>query len=295
MKLAVIVVNFNDEKDTIKYVKKIEEYDVINKIVVVDNKSTNPNCFDNLKSLCSRKVDVISSDKNGGYSYGNNYGIKYLEKSGLIFDYYIISNPDIEILEEAIIESIDFLEKNKDVGVVAPKMLNIEGKRIRRCSWKKRTFIRDLVYSSRFLELIFYKVLKKGEYSDIEFEQNSLQVDCISGALFIISKNVYSQIGGFDENVFLFYEEDILSEQLKEKGYLIYSLNNISFKHFESQTIGKSFSYYRKLKELYYSKMYYQKTYNKINIFQVLIFKFLYYIRILEMIIELPIRKIFKF
>lgn len=292
MKLAVIVVNFNDEKDTIKYVKEITEYEIVDKIVVVDNQSTNPNCFEKLKSLRSEKVDVIQSKKNGGYSYGNNFGIKYLEDQGLEFDYYAISNPDIEISKDSIKETIEFLNNNSNVGVAAPKMVNSLDKRIRRCSWKFRTFGRDVVYSSRILELIFYKVLRNGEYSEADYENDILKVDCISGAFFIIKKNVYHEINGFDENVFLFYEEDILAKRLQEKGYFTYSLNNVSFKHYESQTIGKTLSYYKKVKELYNSKMYYHKTYTKITQIQIFIFKILRVIRILELVFEIPVRKI---
>ena len=291
MKLAVIVVNFNDEKDTLKYVKEITEYEVVDKIVVVDNKSTNPDCFEKLETLRNEKVDVIQSERNGGYSYGNNFGIKYLEDKGLEFDYYAISNPDIEISKEAIKKTIEFLNNNPNVGVAAPKMVNSKDKRIRRSAWKFRTFGRDVVYSSRILELLFYKVLRNGEYSEADYENDTLQVDCISGAFFIIKKNVFHEITGFDENVFLFYEEDILAKRLQEKKYLIYSLNNISFKHYESQTIGKTLSYYKKIKELYISKMYYHNTYTNINLIQIFIFKILRLIRILELIIEIPVRK----
>ena len=59
MKVAVIIVNYNDVEDTQKYVKTISEYKIIDKIVVVDNLSTDLNEFTKLKSLESSKVDVI--------------------------------------------------------------------------------------------------------------------------------------------------------------------------------------------------------------------------------------------
>lgn len=294
MKVALIVVNFNDVKDTLNYVKKVTEYKAIDRIVVVDNMSTVDNALEDLKTLESKKVLVIASEKNGGYSYGNNFGIKCLEEKGEIYDYYIISNPDIEISEEALQKCLSELEENEKTAVVAPRMLNSEGKTIRRSSWKYRTFFRDIIHSSRFLEILFYKVLRNGEYTEEDYKKPRLKVDVISGAFFIIKKKVYDEINGFDENVFLFYEEDILSKQLMEKGYDIISLNDVCFKHFESQTIGKTFSYYKKIKELYISKIYYHKTYIKINKFQVLIFKLLRGIRILELLVEIPIRKILK-
>ena len=124
MKVAAIIVNYNDIEDTEKYIKKISKYEIINKIVVVDNLSTNEGEFDKLKILESSKVKVVQSEKNGGYNYGNNFGIKYLENNGEEFDYYIISNPDIEVSENAIKHCLEVLETDSQNAVVAPRMFN---------------------------------------------------------------------------------------------------------------------------------------------------------------------------
>ena len=79
MKVAIVILNYNSEEDTIKYVESIKEYKNLNKIIVVDNKSTNENAMAKLKILENEKVEVIQSDKNGGYSYGNNYALRYLD------------------------------------------------------------------------------------------------------------------------------------------------------------------------------------------------------------------------
>ena len=72
------------------------------------------------------------------------------------------------------------------------------------------------------------------------------------------------------------------------------SLNSEKFIHFESQTIGKTFSYFRKMRQMFKSKMYYHKRYNKINIIQTLIFYILYLFRNIELLIEIPVRKLLK-
>jgi GT2 family glycosyltransferase len=295
MGLALIVVNFNDIIDTKKYVKEVSQYKAIDKIVVVDNLSNKPeNAFQLLQELQNDKVDVISSRKNGGYAYGNNFGISYLESKNEHYEYYAISNPDVEISEDAIKRCIKVLDEDKSAGVVAPRMLNGKGKPVRRSAWKYRTFGREVVHSLRSLELLFYNVLRNGEYSETDYQKLKLKVETISGAFFIIKKEAFDKINKFDENVFLFYEEDILAKQLQAENYNIYSLNDVNFKHYESQTIGKTFNYFRKMKELYNSKMYYHTTYTKINKFQVLIFKLLHGIRIIELLIEVPIRKIIE-
>jgi len=293
MKVAVIIVNYNDAEDTLKYVKTITEYKIINRIVVVDNKSTTLGTFDKLKTLENDKVKVVESDKNGGYDYGNNFGIKYLESKKEEYDYYIVSNPDIEISEESIKHCLDVMNSNEKIAVIAPRMLNKDEVPIRRSSWKIRTFALDVIHSTRILELLFYKVLRNGEYSNKEYEKDLLEVEAISGAFFIIKSKILKEVGYLDDNVFLFYEEDILAHKLKEKGYKTISLNSEKFIHYESQTIGKSLSYYKKMKQMFKSKMYYHKNYNKINSIQIIIFHILNICRKIELIIEIPVRKIF--
>ena len=292
MKVAVIIVNYNDAEDTLKYVKKITEYETINRIVVVDNKSTTTGTFDKLKELESSKVKVIESDKNGGYDYGNNFGIKYLDSINEEFEYYIISNPDIEVSEDAIKHCLDVINSNDKIAVISPRMLNKDRNPIRRSSWKIRTFGLDVVHSTRLLELLLYKVLRNGEYSNKEYEVEKLEVEAISGAFFVIKANILKEIGLLDENVFLFYEEDILAHKLRDRNYKTISLNSEYFIHYESQTIGKSLSYYRKMKQMFKSKMYYHKTYNKINLLQISLFHILNVCRKLELLIEIPIRKL---
>ena len=266
MKVAVIVVNYNDVEDTLTYVKEITKYDVINKIVVVDNQSTTIGALENLRELRDEKVDVIEAPLNGGYSYGNNYGVKHLNEEKEEYDYIIFSNPDITISKEAIENSLKVLEEDKNVAVVAPRMFNKDERPIRRSSWKVRTFLRDVVHSTRLLEILFYFVLRNGEYKEEDYKKEKLEVEAISGAFFIMRKSVYDELGPFDEETFLFYEEDILAIKLKEKGYKTISLNTDHFIHYESQSIGKAFSYYKKLKRLYNSKIYYHTKYNNMKL-----------------------------
>lgn len=294
MKVAVLIVNYNDEEDTIKYVTTIEKYDIINRIVVIDNLSTNEGTFNSLLKLESSKVKVIQSDKNGGYDYGNNFGFKYLEKNNENYDYIIISNPDIEVSQKAIAHSLEIIESDKKIAVIAPRMYNKYYKPIRRSSWKARTFFLDTVHATRSLEILFYIILRNGEYSKDDYSKEILEVEAISGAFFIIRSDVFKEIGMLDENVFLFYEEDILAKELMQRGYKTVSLNSEKFIHYESQTIGKSLSYYKKMQQLFESKMYYHKKYNNINRCQIIFYHLLNFCRKVELLFEIPIRKLLK-
>ena len=293
MKTAIIILNYNSEEDTVRFVNEIKEFESLDKIVVVDNLSPNGD-FERLKILESEKVDVIQSERNGGYSYGNNYGIKHMENSGKNYDYVIISNPDIHIEEEAIKATLAFLEKNEKAAIAAPKMLNKEREPIRRSAWKIRTPGIDMVNSTRTTQILLNPIFKNGEYSENDFKREVLLVEAVSGAFFVIKYEILKEIDYFDENVFLFYEEDILASKIKKVGYKVYSLNNVHFEHFESNSINKAMSYYNKMKRLQASKMYYQKTYNNINVFQNIIFTILNFWRRFELLFEIPIRKFYQ-
>ena len=290
MKVAIIILNYNDYKVTKKYVEKIKDYNILNKILIVDNKSPKYD-FVKLKEIEFGKVKVIQTDKNGGYAYGNNFGLKSLEKDQ--YDYVIISNPDISVEEDAILKCIDELEKNKNIAIIAPRMY-IKDKPARRSAWKERTYLRDIANTTRLTEALLYPIFKSGEYSKKDFENEKLKVDCIAGSFFIARYSYFKEVGYFDENTFLFYEEDILGKKMKLKGYEIYSLNDIKFDHFDSQTIGKIYNEVKKRKILKNSQKYYHKTYNNIGKLRLLIFDILFFIKRIEIPFEKIIRKIIK-
>lgn len=293
MSFAVVVLNYNDHENTIKYVKNISKYDIIDKIIIVDNHSTILNEVKILKELESEKVEVISSNKNGGYSYGNNIGLKYLEKIGN-YEYVAISNPDVFVDENTIKKSIDFLKEHKKVAIVSPRMHFISGP-ARRAAWKKRTILTDIANSTRLTQLLFYYFFKRGEYSKKDYKNEALKVDCVAGSFFIAKYDALRKINLLDEKTFLFYEEDILGERIRKIGLEIYILNNLKFMHYDSQTIGKLMNVFKKQDILFNSRIYYQKEYNKAGLVTIFIFKCLKYWRKIELIFEIPIRKVIQY
>lgn len=288
--VSIIILNYNDSENTIRFVNEISKYSTLKSIVVVDNNSKKED-YEKVLLLSGGKVTVIQSDKNGGYSYGNNFGINYLEKNKET-DYVIISNPDVSVSEESIKKCIDYLQKNENVAIVAPRMIYTNAK-ARRSAWKKRTALIDIANSTRTTQALLYYFFKSGEYSKNDYMESVLDVDNISGAFFVADFKKFKEIGFFDDNVFLFYEEDIIGNKLKEKGYEICSLNDIEFIHYDSKTIGKFLNLFKKQDILFNSRIYYQKKYNKASFFTLMIFYFLKYYRKLELLIEVPIRKIF--
>lgn len=294
MKTAIITLNYNDSENTTKFVSSILHYNILDKIIVVDNLSNKENEFKKLMKLSCEKVDVISSDKNGGYGYGNNYGLRYLdEKYKGEFKYVIISNPDVYISEENILKTIKHMEEDENIAICSPRMYFATGP-ARRAAWKKRKYLIDVANSTRITEVLLYPLLRKGEYSKEDYKKDILSVDNIAGSFFIARHDIFKSIGYFDENTFLFYEEDILGEKIKEKGYKIRILNDINFIHYESKSIGKAMNLYKKVDNLFDSKIYYHKKYNNVGIIKVFILNILRYVRKFELLFEIPILKLIR-
>lgn len=297
-KTAIIILNYNDCENTIKYVNEIKYYEVLDKIIIVDNLSTQENELENLinfkKLNNAKKIEVIQSEKNGGYSYGNNYGLKYIDDNyGEDYEYVIISNPDVSVKENDILNTIDFLNKNEKVAIASPRMKLSDGY-ARRSAWKKRKYSIDIANSTRLTQLLLFWLFKNGEYTKKDYEKAELKVHSIAGSFFVAKHNIFKEIAYFDEKTFLFFEEDIMADKLNEIGYDIYSLNNLKFMHYESKTIGKLYNAFKKQDMLFDSRIYYHKKYNNINEFQVSILKLLRYIRKIELCIEVPMLKILK-
>ena len=292
MGFAIVVLNYNDRKNTINYVNSIKDYNTVNKIIVVDNNSTVSNEVKELNILASEKVEIISSQSNGGYASGNNIGLKYLEKIGN-YEFVAISNPDVAVEEETLIKCIEHLKTNKKVSIVTPRMHFVNGP-ARRAAWKKRTVLVDIANSTRITEFLMYFIQRAGEYTKKDYSKSVLNVENVAGSFFIAKYDSLKKIGYLDENTFLFYEEDILGHKIKNIGNDIHILNELKFMHYDSQTIGKMMNMFKKLDILFDSKIYYHKKYNNANGFQICIFKALRIVRKVELLIEVPIRKLYQ-
>ena len=264
MKLGMCIVNYNDYKTTKRLIDNIINYKCLDKIVVVDNKSTD-NSLINLKKLESKKIKIIASNKNGGYSYALNIGCKYLieEFKELTI---IVSNSDIIIdSENDLIELAKIVSDNR--VIVAPTI--IEGNNLNR-GWKipKPTddILQNIFYFHRYFK-------KKIMYPDNYYHKKLSKVEVVSGSFFLINSKHLENINYFDDKVFLYYEENILGVKTKKAGKSMVVVNDIDVVHDHSVTIDKSLKAIKKYDILKQSQYYFEKYYNKANWLQLLLLK----------------------
>lgn len=266
MQTGIVIVNYNDYESTFKLVENIKKYKIIEKIVIVDNNSSEEE-KEKLRTIKGRKVKIIENIENKGYSYAINVGARYLislyGKCNII-----VSNSDIEIKDEKNIKELLKTLFSKDIAVASPVIF--ENGRLNR-GWKLTSPRQDIL-------MMLPKVYKFFEnkfryYKEDHYNDKTSVVDVVSGCFFLIKSTVLEDIGYLDEDVFLYYEENILATKLKELGLKSVINNEVVIIHNHSVTINKNINRKKKLKVLRNSQFYYEEKYNNASKFELFIMK----------------------
>lgn len=264
LKVGIIILNYMTYELTIKCLENLNnlEYDDFF-VVVVDNLSPN-NSYKNIDEYISKhslKYDIylLRSDKNGGYSYGNNIGIRKAES--LKAEYILIMNNDIVIKEYDFLKKLSvFLHKNDNIAMVGPGIIQksnmIELPLLPSRIKPFKYITSNILYP---FNILFNKILRKR----IQNCQKPIRVYAVSGCCFMIRTNVFKEVNYFDDNIFLYGEECILGEKLYKKGYEVFFIPNVRVFHDHSTTIKSFYTSNRIMKMQQKSHKYYLQKYRK--------------------------------
>lgn len=158
--------------------------------IVVDNAST-----DRTVAVAEGQgAKVIRNARNEGYGRANNIGARAAET-----EFLLIVNPDCIVGKGAVAALLGAAKRYPDAAFFAPKIVEPSG----------RVFFQPRSLLSPYLHNPQGKlVLPEGEACAPFF----------SGACFLIRRDVFMRLGGFDENIFLFYEDDDLCRRVADSG-----------------------------------------------------------------------------
>lgn len=287
----VLTLNYNDADTVIAFVKSIENYKIINQIVIVDNCSTDDS-YQRLQEIVSEKVVVVQTTHNGGYGAGNNYGIRYL--IGHSPSKYVLQcNPDV-IIREDVIKSLEvFLSQHSEYIIAAPFMLDREQNKVSYTAFPLATKWQYILS----LDIVLGKMLTLNIYKNlVECQLDYKDVDAVAGSLFMYDLEKMSKAGMYDEHIFLYCEEMTLGLKLKAAGYKTALLPKQTFIHNHSVSISKTFkSAYSRRMLLVKSKLYVIREKYHANSFEYAIAWGLSHLSFLElMILGLRRKRFFK-
>ncbi len=269
MRTGIVILNYNDSESVIKLTDNIVDYSALGHIVIVDNMSTdNSLAVLTEKYALYDKVSVVSSGKNGGYSYGNNFGAEILIRD-FSAEVVFIANPDV-LFEESLITSIcSSFEENKEYGVLSGVMTNPDGTTDAAPYRDFFTYMHDLGDCFISIRRLVYEKQK----FEVDYSVPLMRVPVIQGSFFAIRSDVFKQIDGLDENVFLYCEELILGKRLQQAGYLTGLVTSEKYIHNHAVSIRKSMKNIAVWKTVLKSKYYYQKNYNGANFWQLILLR----------------------
>lgn len=240
MIFSIIIVNFNTKNLLNNCIDSIlNNCDRSNyEIIVIDNGSKDGS-VEMIKKQYSDNLKVIINQENKGFGSANNKGAKIA-----MGEYLFFLNSDTVIKDDIFLELEQSFKKNKNTGIIAPKLLLDDGS--------------EQPFAFGNFPKIINVIIKKFAPSQ-KYKESSFKTDWVSGAALVIKKDIFEKIGGFDEKIFMYFEDIDLCKRVNELGYDVVVNPLVKITHY----CAKSPVQFKNRKEYYYRSQdyFYKKHY----------------------------------
>lgn len=233
--IDIVIVNHNSTDDAAKAIESIigTTDGVVPHIVVADNASN-----DQPERLVQRfpQIRLLLSKKNLGYSKAINRALQECHSA-----YIVIMNPDTLVLNGFFADVLNYIENNKEVGVVGPKIFDSDGS----VQGSARRFPTPWSYAFGRKSPIT-RIFPKNRMTQKEFMcfdcagTKEIPVDWVSGACMVIRREVFDAVGGFDERFFLYWEDTDLCKRISAAGWRVVYYPKAEIKHLVGVSSSKS-------------------------------------------------------
>lgn len=252
MKVAVIILNYNSSLDCRKCVSFLKKQRGVElEIVVVDNCSRADD-VEQLRQLCKEQDCIlIENHENRGYNAGNNIGLRYAAEKG--YKYALIANPDMEFPQVDYVKKLaEIMEKNPEVVVCGSDIVGNDGEH-------QNPMRRDGGWRTAYVWLSAV-LTQQHVYGLPNNYQESRYCDKVSGCCLMLRMDFIYQLGFFDERVFLYCEEAILSRQVERAGKRMFYTAEAQAVHRHIK--GEKENHVPRFKAWIKSRLYFEREYN---------------------------------
>lgn len=247
--LSIIIVNYNSARVLKNCLQSIRETDITDsEVILIDNNSSEESEQSNFAKLVKEFEDLrlkfISLPENRGFGAANNEGAKIAQGK-----YLFILNPDtiLRPTKNPLQKIIAFMESHPKAGIAGPKLLTPSGT----VQWWGCGFKTSLSMLVKYnLGLIPKKLWNS---------QQPIESYWVSGAALCVPKEIFERLRGFDENFFMYFEDEDIGWRVQEAGYKVYYLGDISITHLGGQSFKKEDVKPYKKKYFYESMVYFYK------------------------------------
>jgi len=263
MQLSVIILNYNVryflELCVLSVQQAIKGIDA--EIIVVDNNSPDDSCA--MMKQRFPEVLLIENKDNAGFPKGNNIGVAAAKGN-----YVCILNPDTVVAEDTFMKVLAFAEKQNKLGIIGSKLIDGRGnflpesKRGVPTPWVAFTKVGGL-----------YKLLPKTEifnkyYAQHLDENETGLTDILVGAFMVMERELYLEVGGFDEDCFMYSDDIDLSYTVLKRGLHNYYFPETAVIHYKGESTVKDGAYMKRFREA--MQFFYKKHFKQSLVFDML-------------------------
>lgn len=262
MQLSVIILNYNVryflEQCVLSVQKALENID--GEIIVVDNASSDDSCA--MMQTRFPAIQLIQNKENLGFPKGNNIGVAAAKG-----DYLCILNPDTVVAEDTFEKVLAFVKAQKNLGIVGVKLIDGSGnflpesKRGVPTPWVAFTKVMGLY---RWFPSV--SIFTKYYAQHLQSDQTG-KVDILVGAFMFLSRELYLEVGGFDENCFMYSDDIDLSYQVLQKGKDNFYFHETTVLHYKGESTVKDGTYMKRFQEA--MRFFYQKHFRVSFFFEI--------------------------
>lgn len=219
--VAIIILNYNGNSDTLECLKSLSKLDKPSfklQIIIVDYGSLK--LEPKLKTDEKSKVFLIRKETNLGFAKGNNIGIK--KALDLQADYILLLNNDTLVSIQFLNKLFDYLEKNPQVGLVSPKIYFAKGYEYHKKRYDPRDLGKVIWYGGGKIDWNnMYCSHKLVDKVDKNIDQEISDTDFISGCCVLVKSEIFKKIGFLNEKYFMYWEDVDFSTRLKKAGWQV--------------------------------------------------------------------------
>lgn len=244
--VAVILINYNSTKYTVEAVQTVlsKTSEILKvQIIVVDNNSEIAE-YQLLKEKLPKQSNITlhRSIINTGFGGGNMYGAQFANAKYLLF-----LNNDAMLLNDCLSLLKTYMDANQNVGVCTAQNYDEHNNFVP--SFDHNKGLRRFIFGRSFLEKINSKRYpeRKKKYTE------PIAVDWVNGAFLFFRIAAFEAIGGFDTNIFLYWEEMDVCHRLRKLGFESHLVPSAKILHYQGVSIDVS---KRINKESYISYLY---------------------------------------
>ena len=211
--ITIIIVSYKSEKLIIQNLEIIKKFPTI----IINNSMS-----DEFNTLINdfKNIELIKPDSNLGYGKANNLGVNKSKTP-----YVLITNPDI-LLNEQLINTLysTFLNYDDDIGVVGPSLYDSNMKRRTNGSISHVKKIRGSKISSSINNI----------------PEDNMCCDFLVGCCLFMKRDFFMELGGFDKDFFMYFEDNDLCDRIIKKGKTVIEVPSAKVIHLENSSSKKN-------------------------------------------------------